>query len=62
MRPARYGTRCWSTPPSRCPPRARSTATCTTRLRGNLDRAAEAVDSGAAAAALERWLEVARTA
>ncbi|MBU8856264.1 MULTISPECIES: anthranilate phosphoribosyltransferase [unclassified Micromonospora] len=31
-------------------------------LRANLDRAAEAVDSGAAAAALERWLEVARTA
>ncbi|MFC0100109.1 anthranilate phosphoribosyltransferase [Micromonospora marina] len=31
-------------------------------LRANLDRAAEAVDSGSAAAALERWLEVARTA
>ncbi|MEU8368122.1 anthranilate phosphoribosyltransferase [Micromonospora tulbaghiae] len=31
-------------------------------LRANLDRAAEAVDSGAAAAALERWLEVARAA
>ena len=31
-------------------------------LRTNLDRAAEAVDSGAAAAALERWLEVARAA
>ncbi|RLQ07963.1 anthranilate phosphoribosyltransferase [Micromonospora sp. BL1] len=31
-------------------------------LRANLDRAAAAVDSGAAAAALERWLEVARAA
>ncbi|MEH0819394.1 MULTISPECIES: anthranilate phosphoribosyltransferase [Micromonospora] len=31
-------------------------------LRANLARAAEAVDSGAAAAALERWLEVARAA
>ncbi|KAB1907312.1 anthranilate phosphoribosyltransferase [Micromonospora tulbaghiae] len=31
-------------------------------LRANLDRAAEAVDSGGAAAALERWLEVARAA
>ena len=31
-------------------------------LRANLDRAAEAVDSGAAAAALDRWLEVARAA
>ncbi|MEU7715695.1 anthranilate phosphoribosyltransferase [Micromonospora chalcea] len=31
-------------------------------LRANLDRAAEAVDSGAAAAALDRWLTVARAA
>ncbi|MGC4889394.1 anthranilate phosphoribosyltransferase [Micromonospora sp. DT227] len=31
-------------------------------LRVNLDRAAEAVDSGAAASTLERWLEVARSA
>ncbi|GHJ13975.1 anthranilate phosphoribosyltransferase [Micromonospora sp. AKA38] len=31
-------------------------------LRVNLERAAEAVDSGAAAAVLDRWLEVARSA
>lgn len=31
-------------------------------LRVNLDRAAEAVDSGAAASTLDRWLEVARSA
>ena len=59
--PARCATRCCSTRrPRWSPPTARRRTISTAAMRAGYDRAAQAVDSGAAAAVLDRWIEFSR--